>query len=196
MNKGGSGRGATRARRSGRRSSSILTCGAERFNANDVGLAAAELIRIYPNDRWDVVVGDARFTADGLKVPLSGIGAGFEDENNTAFWAMNVFDDVLYVGTHHCQSFRDALSEEEVIGGGLQLWATRDGEAWEAVTMDGFDDPFSTGVRTLLPPPFGLFLGISTHREVQQRWSRRTGRPIQVPGSGLSVWLGRNATTA
>lgn len=159
--------------------------------AHDVGPAAAELLRVFPDDSWEVLVGAARFTPDGLRIPLSLMGPGYDDPENSALWAMCSYDDTVYVGTHHCQSFHDALGGAEVIGGGFQLWASKDGENWEAMTMDGFGDPFSTGVRTLLPTPVGLFVGTSTHREVQRLWSARTGNPIQRHGTGLSVWHAR-----
>ncbi|MEO0975274.1 MAG: hypothetical protein AAFX85_19465, partial [Pseudomonadota bacterium] len=159
--------------------------------AHDVGPAAAELIRVFEDDSWEVLVGASRFTPDGLKVPLSLMGPGYDDHANSALWAMAAYKDAIYVGTHHCQSFHDALGGAEVIEGGFQLWASQDGEEWEAVTMDGFDDPFATGVRTLLPTPVGLFLGTSTHREIQRLWTKRTGLPIQKEGTGLSIWLGR-----
>ncbi|MEO0421921.1 MAG: hypothetical protein AAF184_06280 [Pseudomonadota bacterium] len=197
----------------------VMTRGAERFNVNettasmtafngalyvgsglpglgydkahDVGPAAAELIRVHADDSWELLVGASRFTTDGLKVPLSLMGPGYDDHANSALWAMAAYKDAIYVGTHHCQAFHDALGGAEHIGGGFQLWTSQDGEHWEAVTMDGFDDPFATGVRTLLPTPVGLFLGTSTHREIQRLWTKRTGMPIQREGTGLSVWLGR-----
>jgi hypothetical protein len=159
--------------------------------AHDVGPAAAELIRVWPDDSWDLLVGASRFTPDGLKIPASLRGPGYDDADNSAMWAMAPYDGVLYVGTHHCKAFHDALGGRDSIGGGFQLWASADGEDWDAVTMDGFGDVFATGVRTLLPTPAGLFLGTSTHREMQRLWSARTRRPAQKSGTGLSVWLGR-----
>jgi hypothetical protein len=42
--------------------------------AHKIGPAAPELIRIYPDDSWDLIVGKPRATPDGFKVPLSGKG--------------------------------------------------------------------------------------------------------------------------
>lgn len=159
--------------------------------AHDVGPAAAELIRVFPDDSWELLVGASRFTPDGLKVPLSLMGPGYDDHANSALWAMTAHEDAIYVGTHHCQAFHDALGGADHIGGGFQLWASKDGEEWQALTMDGFDDPFATGVRTLLSTPAGLFVGTSTHREIQRLWTKRTGRPLQREGTGLSIWHGR-----
>ena len=159
--------------------------------AHDVGPAAAELIRVWPDDTWELLVGASRFTPDGLRVPASLRGPGFDDPDNSAMWAMAAYDGALYVGTHHCRSFHDSLAGREQIGGGFQLWATTDGEEWEALTMDGFGDVFAVGIRTLLPTPVGLFVGTSNHREIQRIWSARTRRPVLREGRGLSVWLGR-----
>ena len=159
--------------------------------AYDVGPAAAELFRVRADDSWDLLVGAPRFTPDGFKVPLAGMGPGFDDPENSALWSMATHDDTLYVGTHHCGSFHDCLGGKEVIGGGFQLWSSRDGEAWTAQTMDGFDDRFSTGVRTLVSTPNGLFLGTSTHREVEKIWARRTGGQYQPELGGLCIWLGK-----
>src|SRR5437867_10212785 len=45
---------------------------------NFIGPAAAELIRIYADDSWDLVVGSPRSTPQGTKYPLSGLGPGFD----------------------------------------------------------------------------------------------------------------------
>lgn len=159
--------------------------------AYDVGPAAAELVRVYPDDSWELLVGSSRFTPDGLKVPLSLMGPGYDDPENSTLWSMAVYDNVLYVGTHHCESFHTALSGREAIHGGFHLWASADGEDWQAITRDGFGDPFATGVRTLVASPEGLFLGTSTHREIEKIWRRRTGHAGAPGEGGLSIWVGR-----
>lgn len=159
--------------------------------AYDVGPAAAELIRVYPDDSWDLITGTPRFTPDGLKVPLSLMGPGFDDPENSTLWSMAVYDDTLYIGTHHCESFHTALSGSDTIRGGFHLWASIDGENWEAVTLDGFGDPFATGVRTMIGSPEGLFLGTSTHREIEKIWQRRTRTEAPIGEGGLTVWLGK-----
>ncbi len=159
--------------------------------ANDVGPAAAEIVRIGPNDSWELVVGVPRFTPDGWKVPTSGLGPGFGDPDNSSMWAMAAFDRTLYVGTHHCGPFRSALRGEPQIRGGFQLWSSPDGARWRPVILDGFGDPYATGARTLAATPAGLFLGTSTHREVERFWARRTGQQASALAGGLSVLLGR-----
>jgi hypothetical protein len=159
--------------------------------AHDVGPAAAELIRIDADDRWELIVGSPRFSPNGLKLPLSLQEPGFDDPENSALWAMAEHDGVLYVGTHHCGSFKKALAGRPELDGGFQLWASADCEDWTAITLDGFGDPYATGVRTLVSTPQGLFLGTSTHREIEKFWKFRTGAAGPPGEGGLEVWLGR-----
>jgi hypothetical protein len=160
--------------------------------ANDVGPAAAEIVRVGPDDHWDLVVGAPRFTPDGWMVPTSGFGPGFGDPDNSTIWAMATFDRALYVGTHHCGPYRSALRGEPRVRGGFQLWSSPDGSRWQPVILDGFGDPYAAGVRTLAPTPAGLFVGTSTHREIERFWARRTGQPASATAGGLSVLLGQS----
>lgn len=153
--------------------------------ANDVGPAAAELLRIYPDDDWDLVVGSPRFTPKGLKVPLAAMGPGFDDFYNSAFWIMAAHEGSLYVGTHHWRPFA-ALRSRGAPVGGFELWASDDGERFEPVTRGGFGDPYEIGVRTLLSTPRGLFVGSSNHQEI----ARMVGRGEDEAGGGCEVWLG------
>ena len=63
-----------------------------------IGPAAGELIRIYPDDTWDLVVGTARDTPQGRRLPISGLGCGFDNFFNGYIWRMVVHDGWLYVG--------------------------------------------------------------------------------------------------
>src|SRR5262249_5517247 len=68
--------------------------------ANAVGPAAPELIRIYPDDSWDLIVGRERWTPVGRKFPLSGRGPGFDNPFNGYFWRMIAHNGWLYLGTY------------------------------------------------------------------------------------------------
>jgi hypothetical protein len=63
---------------------------------------AAELIRIYPDDSWGLIVGEPRRTFEGVKFPLSGLRPGFEDESNRVIWEMTEYDGWLYA-SHYTQ---------------------------------------------------------------------------------------------
>lgn len=160
--------------------------------ANDVGPAACELIRVFPDGRWDLVVGTPRFTPDGLKVPLSGMGAGMDDPYNSVVWTMGVHDDVLYIGTHQWEPFESIKpGHDGGLTGGYQVWATEDGETLVPVTMDAFGDPTATGLRTILSTPHGVVLGTANHKPLLLLLARLAGSEVDQPGEGgFEILLG------
>ena len=81
--------------------------------AHKVGPAAPELIRIHPDDSWDLIVGSPRSTPDGEKFPLSGKGPGFDNPFNGYFWRMTVHDDCLYLGTYKWTVFLPYLKDDQ-----------------------------------------------------------------------------------
>ena len=150
----------------------------------NVGPAAAELLRLHADDSWDLLVGTPRFTPDGLKIPLSLHDAGFEDAENSLFWAIAHHDGVLYAGSHNNTTWRHALAGDPELKGGFHLWATENGEEWHPVSLDGFGDPYSVGIRTMISTPHGLFFGTLNHREIEKIWFLRTGRRGEKTGEG------------
>lgn len=121
-----------------------------------------ELLRINPDDTWDLVVGEPRNTPQGMKYPISGLPTGFGNLYNGHFWQMQAHDGRLYVGTWDWSiqlrsvPFLDELLRDEY---GLDLFATPDGTFWYPVTRNGFGEGFNYGGRTLASTPFGLFVG-------------------------------------
>lgn len=59
----------------------------------------AELLRVAPDDSWELVVGEERSTPDGYRTPLSGYQPGFGNAFTGYMWRMIVHDGVLYLGT-------------------------------------------------------------------------------------------------
>jgi len=159
---------------------------------HDVGPAAAELVRLNSDDSWDIVVGSPRFTPDGLKIPVSAMGPGFDDFDNTVFWSMGVHNGSLYLGTNNVTPWKLAMRGADKMKGGSQFWATDDGENWEAVTMDGFGNHFAIGIRTMVSAPEGFFVGTSNHQEVEKLWYKRARRSGEPGIGGLEVWLGNS----
>jgi hypothetical protein len=176
---------------------------------NGIGPAGAELLRIFPDDSWELLVGGARLTERGLLVPRSGLAAGFNDMFNGYFWRMAVHDGRLYVGTVNWSTFirylnverwpeamRDMVSSwglDETIArfAGFDLWCTADGEHFEPVTTSGFGNSFNIGARTLVSTPIGLCLG--TVNPFGPTVAVRDGdnwRYAPNPRGGGEVWLG------
>jgi hypothetical protein len=135
-----------------------------------------DLIRVNPDDTWDLVVGDPRTTPLGPKAPLSGLPAGFGNPFTGHLWRMEDHQDRLYVGTWDVAVF---LRNIPIIGpiaaaeAGFDLWTTEDGVFWRQITRNGLGNIFNHGVRSLLSTREGLFLGTVN------------------PWDGTQVWLGR-----
>ncbi|NJM97114.1 MAG: hypothetical protein HC800_07970 [Phormidesmis sp. RL_2_1] len=177
-----------------------------------IGPAAGEVIRIYPDDSWDLVVGTARLTPQGLKVPTSGLTPGFDNFFNGYLWQMSVHDDWLYLGTMDWSVYlRYALIEnwppflrnlfvdseggvEAVIAkeGGCDLWKTQDGDHWEPVTITGFENPYNCGIRKLLSTPMGLAVGtVNPFGPVVAKEKNGQWEYVPNPRGGAEVWLGQ-----
>ena len=122
----------------------------------------AEMIRIYPDDSWDLVVGTPRDSPDGWKYPLSGMDAGFGVSSNVHIWRMQVHRGILYAGTmdQTTRLRKYELYEEAVKNwGGFDLYRTQDGWFWQPLTTTGFGEMFQSGIRTFASTPYGIFFG-------------------------------------
>lgn len=183
---------------------------------NKVGPAAAEVICVYPNDTWDLVVGAPRITPDGVKIPLSGMGPGFDNFMNGYMWRMCVHDGWLYVGTFNgavLTKYRPRYSikepDKEKLAifekllptrnlenyferyGGCHLWRTMDGKRFYPITRNGFGSHFNFGIRQMTSTPFGLFVG-TTNPFGPLVGVKRNGKwDYEVnPRGGMEIWLG------
>lgn len=174
-----------------------------------IGPDAAELIRVWPDDSWDLIVGQARHTPQGLKVPLSGFSSGFDNLFCGYFWRMVVHDDHLYVGTFawtnvlpflprgrwpkDVNALIERWGEDNLTRryGGFELWSTADGIHWEPVTRSGFGNRYNWGIRTFASTPHGLFVGTanvfgpSIAMRRNEDWTY-----VPNPRGGCEVWLG------
>ena len=182
---------------------------------NGVGPAAAELIRVHPDDSWDLVMGLPRETPHGFKVPLSGLGPGFNDIFNGYVWRMAVHNGWLYAGTYNWRAFLPYLEfsnwpasvrqlgyeigvDSAVRGrGGFHLWGTPDGVNWQPITINGFENPYNCGVRTMLSTPNGLCVGTANPFGPDVAVKTPNGwEYVPNPGGGLEIWLGKSAPAA
>jgi len=175
---------------------------------NNVGPAAAEIIRINADDTWDLIVGNPR----GDDKPLSGLTAGFNNHFSGYLWRMDVHDNWLYAGTLDWGVIlrfsdlkkkprrRPRLLDEAGVEGfiknhaGFDLWRTRDGENWVNVTHTGFGNAFNYGCRTLASTPYGLFVGTANPfgpRTAQRQGTEWDWTYEDNPKAGLEIWLGK-----
>lgn len=144
---------------------------------NNIGPAPPELIRIFPDGHWDLIVGESRETPDGHKKPLSGYLPGFDNFFNGYFWRMCEHNGWLYLSTFDWSSVLGYASRKtwpesftHIINrlgrrfirdnqSGFDLYRSFDGENWVPVTTNGLNNPYNIGLRTMVSSPYGMFLG-------------------------------------
>jgi hypothetical protein len=147
----------------------------------------AEVIRIYADDTWDLLVGTARTTPDGAKAPLSGLTRGFGHPFNIHIWRMEEHEGWLYLGTNDASTtYRNSPDGAALRPKmGFDLFATQDGIAYRTLTRTGFANTFAPGsdtnifhygARTIVSTPFGLFVGSANDHYGLQIW-RGGGAP-------------------
>jgi len=163
----------------------------------NIGFAAGEMLRVAPNDSWELVCGFERDTPQGHKKPITGLTAGFLNAFSGYMWRMEVHDGWLYFGTFDASEMIpyvpiDALSNPQIrrfilaLGadwfvnnyGGGDLWRTKDGYQWFRITGDGFGNPNNYGFRSMASTPYGIFIGVA---------NPFTDAPY--PNGGCQVWL-------
>lgn len=174
-----------------------------------IGPAASEVIRVWPDDSWDLLVGASRMTDQGLKYPLSGFAPGFDNMFAGYVWRMTVHDGWLYAGTFSWAMLLPylprqfwpedslallrhwSLEELSYRHGGCMLWRTADGIRWYPVTQNGFGNPYNWGIRNMASTPYGLFVGTANPfgPTVAQKQSGRW-QYVPNPRGGLEVYLG------
>ncbi len=116
-----------------------------------------ELIRLYPEGDWDLIVGKPKFTPDGLKVPLSAMGDGFDEPYNQRVESLVVHKNHLYLCFEHWDGF--------------QLWRSEDGEIWEQVSFAQLNEYHNVTVKGALSTNAGLALLVNVNRTSEmQLW--------------------------
>ncbi len=140
-----------------------------------VGTASnTEVLRINPDDTWDLVVGPPRRApavggGTEWKYPLSGLDNGFGHSPNDHAWQMADLYGDLYIGTYNATLY---TRYDPVVGPllahnmGTHLYRTGDGWYYNAVTTNGFANlgdsqggRYDFGLRTMTPTPYGAFMG-------------------------------------
>ncbi|MDR3414723.1 MAG: hypothetical protein P4L83_00920 [Nevskia sp.] len=178
--------------------------------AMNIGPAAPEMIRVWPDDSWDLIVGHSRLTPEGLKVPLSGYSPGFDHIFTGYIWRMGVHGEYLYASTMSWANVIPYLlveqwpeevlvlmkrwGKDELVRryGGCSLFRTRDGVRWEPVTRSGFGNKYNWGIRTIVSNGCDLYVGTANPFGPTVA-IRRNGRweYVDNPRGGCEIYLGR-----
>jgi SAM-dependent methyltransferase len=180
-----------------------------------IGPAAGELLRIFPDDSWELVMGEEIHNARVDRQPLSDLGPGFDNPFNGYIWAMAVYDNNLYVGTYNNSVFLWWIDPRKVspethrhlrrIGvekivereAGFNLWRSPDGIHWFEVSGDGFGNPYNYGVRTLHGCESGLYVGTANPFGPDVAVRTAAGWTYSPnPRGGLEIWEGRSTPQA
>lgn len=149
-----------------------------------------EMIRINPDDSWDLVVGTPRSTPTGFKEPISGLGPGFDWFFTTHVWSMEHHEGSLYIGTLDSSvEFKRRESNVEKMGFqfGAELFRTVDGYHVTPITSDGFGDMFQMGIREIQSSPHGLFVGSFNYWKGLRVWQGIPSAPALDPVTRLEV---------
>jgi hypothetical protein len=130
------------------------------YAGSDAGL---DLIRVHPDDSWDLIVGAQRQAPQGQLSPLSGLGPSYRWPYNILTWQMGVYNNALYIGTFDASTFQKdnpTLGPELKPYMGAKLYVTRDGVDFLSLAHNFFDgDYFNYGIRSFAATPMGFFIG-------------------------------------
>jgi len=131
-----------------------------------------EVLRVNPDDTWDLVTGTPRKAPDGTRYdPLSGFDDGFDNFFNLHMWRMSTHPGApgvpwLYIGTNDTATkWRNLKGLGNMLKPtmGFDVYATADGWHYTAVTQNGLGDFHNTGLRNLASTPYGVFFGTANH---------------------------------
>ncbi len=123
----------------------------------------AELIRINPDDSWDLIVGKPRGAGEGRKEPLSGLNMGFDYALVNHFHRMTTYQNNLFLSTNDATGFDKIyrFAQRFLPNMGFDLYVSPNGVDFSMLTLTGLDSPFDIVMRTWEPTPYGLFGGTS-----------------------------------
>lgn len=160
-----------------------------------MAMKAFDLIRIKPDDKWQLLVGNRtpEVPVNGSTAkrnPLTGWPSGFGMPTNLYCWQLEVYNGYLYLGSMDMSSMLRAATEAGVempdMGTGMppalmqivlkaagyDLWKSPDGLIWAPVTLTGMGNYKNYGARTIRVHNNKLYIG--------------TANPFQ----GFQVWVG------
>ncbi|HEX3540151.1 MAG TPA: hypothetical protein VHT75_06855 [Acidimicrobiales bacterium] len=154
-------------------------------------IPASELIRINPDDSWQLVVGNPRPVNGATVSPISGLPDGFGNPFNAHFWRQADFQSSLFVGTNDWSyTFRFHPTIDKVLRPqyGFDIWNSCDGQYWSALTQNAFGDGlYNFGARTFASTPIGLFVGSANQPQGTAVWKDTAATGCTAPASSSSA---------
>ncbi len=149
---------------------------------------ASELIRVNPNDTWDVVVGNCRIVGITGKCPISGMSDGYGNIFNAHFWRQQSHGPTpstaaLYVGTNDISYLYNLGLNLFASENGFDMYSSLDGRYWFQETRTGFGRPNNFGARTFASASTGAGPAASSWGAPTMRPRRRSSvvRLLRVP---------------
>ncbi len=152
--------------------------------------APTEMVRINPDNSWNLVVGDPRQTSEGFLSPISGFGEFFDDQFSRHFWRLGVVPAGAHAGMYMTTydwsvQLKGLWPFANLIVGdfGTDIYSTTDGVSnWNSISVTGFGDGYNYGLRTIQPTPFGTFFGTARFEGGAQIWLDQT--QLDYDGNG------------
>jgi len=154
-----------------------------------------ELVRINPDDTWDLYMGQPRQLADGTwKYPRTGMGDGFDWYFAIHIHRMQEHNGFLYLASNdeaNTLTARNNATMNTLFSPryGFDLFRTKNGWYMNPITQSGFEDKdpgghnnwFNYTGRTAQSTPFGLFIGTGNDQFGEQIWRGLSIGPAAVP---------------
>lgn len=158
-----------------------------------------ELLRVNPNDTWDLFLGEPRLTTSGIrKAPLTGIGDSFDWFFNVHIHRIQDHDGYLYTASNdlsnaHPLNTMATVTELFDKRYGFDVHRTRNGYYLHPVTFAGFQEKDPSGSnnwfnftgRVANSTPHGLFLGTGNNQYGLQMWRATGGAAVVGPPERL-----------
>ncbi len=141
----------------------------------------SELLRIEPDDTWELVVGEPAAGTGGDVLPITGIPAGFGNSLNVLFTTMASHDGSLYAGTMDMSALARFIPQLEPFFRhelGFDMLRSEEGVYWHPVTRKGLGSFLQYGVQSLASTPAGLFAGTATGTDGAQVWLKSPLSPL------------------
>jgi hypothetical protein len=161
-----------------------------------------ELLRINPNDTWDLFLGESRqLTTGGTKYPLTGLGDSFDWFFNVHIHRMQDHDGYLYTASNDLSNVYPlntvaAVNDLFEKRYGFDVHRTKNGWYLYPVTFGGFQEKDPNGAnnfynftgRVANTTPYGLFIGTGNNQYGTQIWRATSGNAtVLTPAQNLEA---------